>query len=226
MLKFPRVLRYYLERLGLRFRLRSFLFFDLGLPITELEPAESRLTITSIDIAELRTEHVIGWLTFDQAREHLARPYFRLFVAFLDDVAVGSCWLELEIGELDFLDFDEKMPGNSAYVTHLIVKADKRGLGIAERLLVSACAEAARLGKERMVICCVPENTAVRKTISKLPWANYLSIYYFRFIMCRFYLCMRSNGPIRNWFISMNPHSLLVLQRFKSERCKKILRPS
>lgn len=216
MRKLLNIFRYYLERMGFRIRLRSFLFFDLELPITQPEPTEINLKIRSIDLAELRAEHVIGWLTFDQAEKHLAQPHFRLFVAFMDDIPVGSCWLESETGELDFLDFQEKLPAKSAYVTHLIVKAEKRGFGVAERLIGFACAEAVRIGKERMVICCVPENTAVRKTISKRPWNKYLTIFYFRFIVLRFYLCFRTNGPIQDMSISMNHRSLRLLQRIKS----------
>lgn len=210
-----RTFRYYCERMGFRFRLRSFLFFDLRLSSAQLEPTENDLKIRSIDLAELRAEHVIGWLSFDQAQKHLAEPHFRLFVAFMDNTPVGSCWLESKTGELDFLDFHEELPANSAYVTHLIVKAEKRGFGVAERLIGFACAEAARNGKERMVICCVPENTAVRKTISKRPWENYLTIYYFRFMVLRLYLCFRANGLVRDLSISMNHESLRLLQRDK-----------
>jgi predicted GNAT superfamily acetyltransferase len=203
-------IRYYFERMGLKFRLRSFIFYDFSLP-REFGTAKNKITIKRILSNELQAEHVIGWLSFDQAKEHLLNSNFQLFVAFHDGLVVGSYWLEINYAELNFFDFNEQLAEDTIYVTHLIVAPEKRGLGIAEGLLIDACRQAQIMSKRRIVICCVPENLAVRKTISRMGWNNYLIVRYFRFAFFRIYLCMSAEN--NNKFIYFGESKTRVIGR-------------
>lgn len=205
--------RYYLERIGLKFRRRAFIFFDIVLPMDLQEPPESRVTIESIDLENFRAEYVIGWLSADQARHHLSSDDSKLFVAFYESNIVGNCWLENGLIKLNFLDFNEPLPQDSTYVTNLIVETKMRGLGIAKSLLKFACADAEKSGKNRIVICCDCDNSAVLNVINKMLWKKYLVVYYYRFIFIRFYFCRLVGSTKTAWTWWMNSRAVHIFQR-------------
>ncbi len=202
--------RYYLDRLGINPRWRSLIFFEkrIGSPPVAAPPAE--LSIDSVTLAGLRPRHVIGWLDSAQAAQLLSRPDVRFFAAEIDGEVVGSGWLETAVVQLDFLEHEETLPADTAYLTHLIVVPGQRGHGIARALVDYAAKLAAELGKHRLTVACVPENTAVRRVFEKCGFQPYRLAVYRRMLGLRWYRSEKPDGGEKASWLSLGQCSLKV----------------
>jgi ribosomal protein S18 acetylase RimI-like enzyme len=193
MQKYYRLALYYLDRLGISFFFGGFYFYNLELPIAPHSNAKTTLEIHEIDKSNLRPEHIIGWVTIDQALQILSEPNTYFFVAFENNEIVGSCFLEIGDVNLDYIDCHNTTPEHSSYITHLIVQPNKRGHGIAYQLLNFAFAKSEEIGKTSIIISCAQKNTAVQNVFSKMNFNKYLSIRYLRFTLFRCYFITRIN---------------------------------
>lgn len=193
MQKYYRLALYYLDRLGIRFCFGGFYFYSLELPIAPHSNANTTLDIHEINKSNLRPEHVIGWVTIDQALKLLSEPDKFFFVAFENNEIAGSCFLEIGDVNLDYLDCHNTTPEHSSYITHLIVQPNKRGHGIADKLLNFAFAKSEQIEKKTIIISCAQKNIAVQNVFSKMNFNKYLSIHYLRFALFRCYFITRIN---------------------------------
>lgn len=210
-MKIARLPRYYLERLGIKVRFRSLFFYDIALPAVNYCSFDQGMMVELIKGDALLPEHVIGWLSYDKAKRLLSETGFQLVVAYVDNEVAGTCFLESKMADLEFFDCDIPLPNDSAYITHLVVSPRRRGVGVAHVLLNYACQEAAKLGKARVTICCVPENISVQNVFSKMNWSKYAIVCYFRFIFVRFYLkkSVRSNDD--GWSLIFRSGGLQII---------------
>ncbi len=197
-MKYIRTISYYLSRLGFTFFHKEFYFYSLEDPVSAYANPKTSIRICEIAKHNLKPEHILGWLTFDQALQLLSQDSNYFIAAFDDNEIVGSCFMETGDIDLDYLGCINTTPANFSYITHVIVKPGKRGLGIAQQLIGFACAKSESIGRSAKIISCAKQNVAVQHTFSKLNFTKYLSVSYFKapLVMVYFTKWIENNNTI------------------------------
>lgn len=200
-----RTFSYYLSRLGFTFSHGEFYFYSLEYPASAHANSTTSIKIYEITKHNLKPEHILGWLTIDQARQLLSQDSNYFIAAFDNNEIVGSCFMEIGDIDLDYLDCTNTIPANSSYITHVIVKPGKRGLGIAQMLIGFACAKSESIGRPAKIISCAKGNVAVQKTFSKLNFTKYLDVAYLKVVFINVYFTkwIKNNNTIDS-FVSLS----------------------
>lgn len=200
-MKYIRTISYYLSRLGFSFCHEEFYFYSLEAPVSA-HAVNSKASIRICEIAKhnLRPEHILGWLTFDQALHLLSQDSNYFIAAFDNNEIVGSCFMETGDIDLDYLGCINTIPANSSYITHVIVKPGKRGFGIAQHLIGFVCAKSESIGRPAKIISCAKLNVSVQNTFSKLNFKKYLDVAYFKapFVKVYFTKLIENNKTTNN----------------------------
>ena len=187
MIEYNRTLSYYLSRLGFTFCHKEFYFYNLEFPVSACAKSKTSIRICEITKHNLKPEHILGWLTFDQALYLLSQNSNYFIAAFDNNEVVGSCFMETGDIDLDYLGCINTIPIDSSYITHVIVKPGNRGLGIAQQLISFACAKSESIGRPSKIISCAKSNVAVQNTFSKLKFTKYLDVAYYKVAFLNFY---------------------------------------
>lgn len=197
-----RSIRYYLARLGLVYKSGEYSFYFLdGKANFISEGGLVRLREVENVIA---SEEIFGWISVEKARQLVANPFHRFFVLYDNDVIVASCWVQLGNIDLDFLDSEAVLPSDTAYITHVIVKADHRNRGYSRNLLGFVSDKLKKEGFLRIYICCDNRNLSMRKIFSQLGFCYYYGVRYFRLIVLSFYQSFCESGCTYS-FTKINP---------------------
>lgn len=197
-----------MDRVGLRFWWRSLLFFDLTVANASKVPASGQFDIVVVTANDLQPEHVIGWLRFEAAKKLLQEDGYLMIIARLGGKVVGSCWLETQRAVFEIFDCSEDLTNETVYLTHLVTAPNMRGKGVAPALLAYAAQEVARMGRKRLVIACVPENTSVRRTNEKLAFRHYLTVRYIHFAVIGLYFTKFYCHSEEKWHLAFRKSSI------------------
>lgn len=205
MREYIRTLSYYLSRLGFTFCHEEFYFYSLESPVSAYAKTKASIRICEISKHNLKPEHILGWLTFDQALHLLSQNSNYFIAAFDNNEIVGSCFMETGDIDLDYLGCINTTPSDSSYITHVIVKPGNRGLGIAQQLIGFACAKSESIGRPSKIISCAKNNVSVQNTFSKLNFTKYLDVTYSKAAFIKFYSTkwIKNNNTIDS-FVSLS----------------------
>ncbi len=166
-----RSIQYYLARLGLVYKSGEYSFYFLDGKYNFIsEGGLVRLREVGSVIA---SDEVFGWVSVEKARQLVINPFHRFFVLHDNELIVASCWVQLGNIDLDFLDSEAVLPSNTAYITHVIVKAEHRNRGYSRTLLGLVSDKLKKEGYRRIYICCDCRNLSMRKIFSQLGFCYY-----------------------------------------------------
>jgi ribosomal protein S18 acetylase RimI-like enzyme len=188
---------YYLNRLGLVFKRGYYFFYFLDCSRNNF--VDSATKIVEIQTGEITSETVFGWLTVDEARSLIKSPTNRMFLLQEGGESVASCWLQIQLLDLDFIESYGALPERSAYVTHVVVKPEFRAEGFAQTLLSLLVQALQQEGIEKIFLCVDHRNVPMQKVVLKLGFVFYFGIRYSRALFVRRYFIQNEVGQDSKW---------------------------
>lgn len=198
-------LRYYLEeRIHFPLHRRELLFRERRLSPSDaaVESVIGRYQLRWISGSELTgMEFPGGFITKERALQWLSKKPCKLAGVFDGGRLVGSCWLEMQYVDLDFLDVRCPLAGSDVYVSKLAILPGQR-FGLGRALMQAAIAEAARQGRRRIIGAHVPENAKVQAIYAAQDWTCYQRVSYVRAGFLRRYIITRESDGKRSTYYS------------------------